>query len=75
MNVIISNAKKEMLETLNIDVIKSINGLYEVDELINMFKNFFCQRMIIDITAIKHYKDITKINYFIRYGKSNISFR
>ena len=40
MNVIVSNTKKDILESLNIDIIKSVNGLFEVDELINMFKNF-----------------------------------
>lgn len=58
MNVIISNQKKEMLDTLNIDVIKSVNGQYEVDDIIEMFKNFYYQRMILDITAIKGYNDI-----------------
>lgn len=58
MNVIVSNKKKEMLESLNIDIIKSVNGIFEVDELINMFKNFYYQRMILDITAIKNYTDV-----------------
>jgi len=58
MNVIISNQKKELLDTLNIDIIKSVNGQFEVEELIEMFKNFYYQRMILDITAIKHYNDI-----------------
>jgi len=61
MNVIISNKKKELLDTLNIDIIKSINGEYEVDEIIEMFKNFYYQRMILDITAIKHYNDIKNL--------------
>jgi hypothetical protein len=58
MNVIVSNVKKEELENLNIDIIKAVNGVFEVDELINMFKNFYYQRMILDITAIKNYTDI-----------------
>ena len=41
MNVIISNKYQAMLETLEIEVIKSVNGEFEVDELINMFSNFF----------------------------------
>ena len=61
MNVIISNQKKELLDTLNIDVIKSINGQFEVDQIITMFKNFYYQRMILDITAIKNYTDITTL--------------
>ncbi|MBO5095521.1 MAG: hypothetical protein J6B98_01435 [Bacilli bacterium] len=58
MNVIVSNAKKEILENLSIDIIKAVNGVFEVEELINMFKNFYYQRMILDITAIKNYTDI-----------------
>lgn len=58
MNVIVSNKYQSMLETLDIEIIKSINGQFEVDELISTFKNFFFQRMILDITAIKNYKDI-----------------
>ena len=58
MNVIVSNAKKEILENLSIDIIKAVNGVFEVEELINMFKNFYYQRMVLDITAIKNYTDI-----------------
>jgi len=58
MNVIVSNQKKEMLDTLNIDIIKNVNGQFEVDEIIEMFKNFYYQRMILDVTALKDYKDI-----------------
>lgn len=59
MNVIISNKYQSMLQSLEIDVIKSLNGVFSVDEIINQFQNFFFQRMILDITAIKDYKDIT----------------
>lgn len=61
MNVIISNKYQAMLESLDIDVIKSLNGEFEVDEIVNSFKNFYFQRMILDITAIKDYKNIMNI--------------
>lgn len=61
MNVIVANKYKEMLDTLNIDVIKSLDGEFTVDEIINSFTNFFYQRMILDITAIKDYKDLRNI--------------
>lgn len=61
MNVIVSNKYQSMLESLDIEIIKSINGEFEVDEIINTFKNFFFQRMILDITAIKNYKDIKNL--------------
>lgn len=58
MNVIVSNKYQSMLQSLNIDIIKSLNGEFEVDELISNFQNFYFQRMILDITAIKNYKDV-----------------
>ena len=41
MNVIVANEKKNELSTLNIDIIKSVEGIYTVEELIGMFTNFF----------------------------------
>ena len=61
MNVIISNKYKALLANLDIDVIKSINGEFTVDELIAQFSNFYYNKMIIDITAIKDYQNINVI--------------
>ena len=61
MNVIISNRYAAMLQQLNIDVIKSLNGEFEVEEIISSFQSFYFQRMILDITAIKNYKDIKNL--------------
>ena len=58
MNVVIANQKKDILTNLNIDIIKFVEGQYSVDEIIEMFKNFYYQRMILDITALKDYTDI-----------------
>lgn len=58
MNVIISNKYTSLLNGLDIDIIKKIEGEYDVDDIISQFKNFFFQRMILDITAIKDYKNI-----------------
>lgn len=58
MNVIIANKYKDALTSLDIDVIKRLDGEFSVDEIIETFKNFFFQRMILDITALKDYKDI-----------------
>ena len=61
LNVIIANEAKGMLSTLDIDVIKSVDGVHTADEIVEMFKNFFYARMILDVTAIKDYEDITNI--------------
>lgn len=58
MNVIISNKYRDALSSLDIEVIKSLDGEFSVDEIIETFKNFFFQKMILDITALKNYKDI-----------------
>lgn len=61
MNVIIANKYKEMLMSLNIEVIKSIEGEFTSDEIINNFTNFYFDRMILDITAIKDYKNLDNL--------------
>lgn len=61
MNVIVSNKNQLLLENLGIDIIKEMNGEFEVDEIIATFQNFFYQRMILDITAIKNYTDIRNL--------------
>ena len=58
MNVIISNKRTEALQSLGIDIIKSEQGVFTVDELVTKYQNFFYQRMILDVTALKDYKDI-----------------
>lgn len=58
MNIIVSNKYQAMLGTLNIDVYKSINGEFTVDDLLNQFSNVFYNKMIIDITALKNYEDV-----------------
>jgi len=61
MNVIVANKYQILLATLEIDVIKSMNGEFEVDEILHTFENFFFNKMILDITSIKDYKNIVNI--------------
>lgn len=61
MNVIVANKYKEMLMNLDIEVIKSIEGEFEVDEIIDTFSNFYFDRMILDITAIKDYQNLDNL--------------
>lgn len=58
MNVIVSNKYQTLLGTLNIDVMKTINGEFTVQDLVGQFSNFFYNKMIVDITAIKNYEDV-----------------
>ena len=63
MNVIISNKYTEMLSELagEIEVIKRLEGIFDVDDIIDQFKNFFFERMILDITSIRDYKNIKNL--------------
>jgi len=67
MNVIISNRYSEMLTNLNIDVIKNVRGEYDAEVIVSNFQNFFFNKMILDITAVRNYKDISNIQK-LSYG-------
>ena len=61
MNVIISNLNSDKFADLDIDIIKSVTGEFTVNEIAQSFSNFFFNRMILDVTAIKDY---TNVNNF-----------
>lgn len=61
MNVIVANKYQTMLAGLEIEIMKTMYGEYDVDEVIGTFQNFFFQRMILDITAIKDHNDIKNL--------------
>ena len=73
MNVIVANERSSTLSNLDIDVIKNVTGEYEADELVAMFKDFFYDKMILDITAVKNYKNIDAIKKIsIGLGESKL---
>lgn len=73
MNVIVSNKYQTLLGSLNIDVIKSINGEFTIDDLIKQFSTFYYNKMIIDITAISGYEDINVMqNLSVNFDMSKV---
>ncbi len=82
MNVIVANEQQSQMANLDVDIIKSITGAYSSSELVEMFKNFFYSKMVLDVTAIKDYNNILtykaladgldpdKIIFFIPEGNS-----
>lgn len=73
MNVIVSNKYQSLLATLDIDIIKSINGEFDVEELVSQFTNFYFNKMVLDITAIRNYQDISTLqNLSVSMDVSNI---
>ena len=53
MNVVISNEATQAFGTLDIDIIKSVTGVHSALEIAEMFKSFFFNKMILDVTAVK----------------------
>ena len=66
MNVIVANEQQNQLSNLDIDIIKSISGTFDASELVEMFKNFFYSKMVLDVTAIKQYKDLSTYETLIQ---------
>ena len=52
MNVIVSNRQKDIIDNANIDAIKDLRGLFNVDDLINKFKNYVFSKMLLDATSV-----------------------
>lgn len=61
MNVIIVNKNSSLIDGLNIDILERLEGVFSVETLANKYKNFYYNRMIIDITAIEGYEEIDNI--------------
>ena len=59
MNVIISNKNSDILNNLSVEVIKRLDGEHSVEEIVDTFQNMFFNKMIIDITAISDYSDLS----------------
>lgn len=61
MDTVISNKYSSILSSLDIEVSKRLEGEYEVDEIISTFGNYFFNKMFLDITAIKDYKNLANL--------------
>lgn len=61
MDTIIGNKYIDVFSNLNIEVSKRLQGEYPVEEIISKFNNFFFNKMFLDITSIKDYKDLTNL--------------
>lgn len=61
MDTVIGNKYIDVFSNLNIEVSKRLEGEYTVEEIISSFSNFFFNKMFLDITSIKDYKDLTNL--------------
>ena len=68
MNVLITNKQETLLAGLSVEIIKTLRGEYDAEEIIGTFSNFFFGRMVLDLTAVKDYANIANIqNYQLDY--------
>ncbi len=63
MNIIVANKNSSILNSLDIDIIKSLNGEFSIAEIVQLFSNFFFEKIIIDITAIKDIESEGQLSY------------
>lgn len=61
MNVIVGNERMDELANLDVDVIKSINGVFDAAEIVSIFKNFYFNKMILDATSVRDYQNTGNI--------------
>jgi len=61
MDTVIGNKYIDVFSGLNVEISKRLHGEYTVEEIISTFSNFFFNKMFLDITSIKDYKDLTNL--------------
>lgn len=65
MNIIVANQQHNLVTDLNIEIIKSVEGVYSAEEIADMFNNMFFNKLIIDLTAIKDYQNIDNLKQIL----------
>lgn len=61
MKVFVANERREELENSDIEFVKKMEGINTADEIINTFRNFYYSKMVLDVTGIKDYLNISNI--------------
>ena len=73
MNLVIVNENTIVVNALTIDIIKVLNGVYDVNSIEKELVNFYFNKVIIDITAIKNYFSSFDLFEFLNYfGKDKV---
>ena len=61
MNILFTNKYRDYLINFDYNVIKEINGEYSSKEILTMLKGITYNKVIIDLTIIKDYKELSNI--------------
>ena len=52
MNIIVTNKYKNIISNANAEIMKELNGVFDVNQIVNAFNSFFYRKLIIDATAL-----------------------
>ena len=55
MNIIVTNQNKDLIYGANIEIMKELNGVFQVSEIANSFNSIFYKKLIIDATALENF--------------------
>ena len=61
MNVVVSNEHRSELRNIGIDISGVLEGIYSAEQIVNAFSNYYYERIILDVTAIKDYNNISNL--------------
>lgn len=61
MNILITNFYKKYLEQFDYSILKEVEGEYSAKDIVSLLENQNYNKVIIDLTAIKNYKDLSNI--------------
>ena len=57
MNISIKNENTYVMEALDAEIIKTLNGCFNKENIVNDLNNLYYNKVILDITAINNYYD------------------
>ena len=66
MNLVIKNQNNRILDSLNIEIIKTLDGEFSLEELESELMNLYFNKSIIDITSIRNHYDINSVIMFLK---------
>lgn len=55
MNIIVTNKYKDLIYNTGIEVLKELNGVFKVSQIVNSFGSIFYKKIIIDATALENF--------------------
>jgi len=67
MNLLIENLNSSMFSYIDINIIKTLTGEFQKEDLESQLVNLYYNKVIIDITAIKNYFDYNYLFKFLSY--------